>query len=162
MGAPVRGRGLLGIFAGADGPPEEEARRVEAAVEAIADAAREQHASHADDPNKGQFGGLAERDGRAVSATMKPLDGDQDYFLIRMTVRSTDPARPLHGTAIFHLHEPTFDDPTPEVPVRRGVASVTFTAWGAFTVGVEVDGGKTRLELDLEDVSGGSDRFYSR
>jgi hypothetical protein len=75
-------------------------------------------------------------------------------------VVSTDPARPLAGDVVFHLH-PTFGPFSRyTVKAKGGVAEDIFVSYGAFTVGAEADGGATCLELDLMDVEGGTGRFY--
>lgn len=54
----------------------------------------------------------------------------------------------MSGSVKFHLH-PTFRPPVREVDVVDGQATLRLTAFGAFTVGVETDGGSNSLELDL-------------
>src|SRR5262249_24483339 len=106
-----------------------------------------------DDPQKGQWGGQAERNGRILQAEVDTLRGAQDWFAVRLTVHSTDPARPLTGTVLFHLH-PTFHTPNRYVRVESGFAVLNLEASGAFTVGAEVLEGdrRTALELDLAMV----------
>lgn len=114
-----------------------------------------------DDPNKGRFGGSPEAHGRRLSATLKPAAGPGSSSChVALKVESTDPGRPLRGTVTVHLH-PTFGtSATYGLPVKGGLATDTFTSYGAFTIGVEADDGETRLELDLMDVPGGTDGFY--
>ncbi len=56
--------------------------------------------------------------------------------------------RPLRDGAevVFHLH-PSFPQPVVRVTAAAGAASIDRLGWGAFTIGVEVEG--VRLELDL-------------
>lgn len=98
-----------------------------------------------EDPQKGQWGGQSERNGRRLSARVTSIT--DDWFAIRLMVSSTG-AMPLSGTVTFHLH-PTFPRDRVEVPVMHGAALLDLEAFGAFTVGVETDGGRTSLELDL-------------
>jgi hypothetical protein len=49
------------------------------------------------------------------------------------------------------------------VPVGPdGTAHLQLAAWGAFTIGVIADGGKTELELDLAEVPGFPEVFKNR
>ena len=114
-----------------------------------------------DDPNKGRFGGLAESNGRKLSATIKPLAGPKSSrCAVNIKVLSMDPARPLIGKVKLYLH-PTFGQwSVYEIDARGGVAEETISSYGAFTIGAELDGGKTHLELDLVNVPGGTKRFY--
>jgi SIR2-like protein/pYEATS domain-containing protein involved in immunity len=115
-----------------------------------------------EDPNKGQFGGLAECNGRRLTAVVKAVRDDPDWFTVIVTVRSTDPSRPLTGLVTFHLH-PTFQ-PTviSEMADGSGTATVELISYGAFTIGAEVDGGATRLELDLASDLSAPERFRLR
>jgi len=98
-----------------------------------------------DDPQRGQWGESSERDGRALSASVRPLS--DDYFEVTLTVVSTSDT-PLAGIVEFNLH-PSFTPSVCSVPVADGRAVLTLTCWGAFTVGAVADGGRTMLELDL-------------
>jgi CO dehydrogenase nickel-insertion accessory protein CooC1 len=100
----------------------------------------------ASDPQKGQWGGLAKRNGRELTATVKSV-GDK-WFEVRLEVRALPSSPPLTGAVKFHLH-PTFQTSVISVAPVDGVATVTVVAWGAFTVGAAADGGETPLELDL-------------
>lgn len=113
------------------------------------------------DPNKGQFGGKPEANGRKLSATIKPEAGPKSSrCLVTLQIESTTPTKPLRGKARILLH-PTFGQRASyEVESKGGIVKESIVSYGAFTVGVEADDGKTRLELDLADVPGGTDRFY--
>ena len=116
-----------------------------------------------DDPNKGQFGGRSRSNDRILEATVQAMSDQTDLCKVVLKVSSTDPAKkPLTGSVIFHLH-PTFA--RQQLPVKvneQGVAVLTLTSWGAFTVGAVADDGQTRLELDLADVSGAPRKFRER
>lgn len=116
-----------------------------------------------EDPNKGQFGSLSERNGRALTATIQPIAGPKSsQCQVDMRIVSTDPARPLTGMVKLHLH-PTFGRWSHyDIQSKGGVAQDRIVSYGAFTVGAEADGGRTRLELDLADVPGGTSRFYEQ
>ncbi len=105
-----------------------------------------------DDPQKGQWGGLAERNHRRISAKVDSLKDDPSMFEVAIWVESTDPVNhPLTGAVKFHLHD-TFTPKTVRSTVRTGVAHLVRYAWGAFTVGAEADDGGTTLELDLAEL----------
>jgi len=98
-----------------------------------------------EDPHRGQWGGKPQRNGRKLSATVRPVS--KHWFEIQLVVTGTD-RDPLEGEVKFHLH-PTFDPSVETVPARRGEARLVAHAFGAFTAGAETDGGRTHLELDL-------------
>jgi hypothetical protein len=103
-----------------------------------------------DDPNKSLFGERAERNGRRLTATVRTHPDDRDWFEIVLEVTSTT-RRPLRGGVSFYVHD---SFPRRRYPGRAnaaGSARLTLGAWGAFTVGVLCDGGRTALELDLAD-----------
>jgi hypothetical protein len=86
---------------------------------------------------------------------------DIDWFNVNLEVISTDSNNPLTGDVIFHLH-PSFPYQTITCPAINGKAKLDLVAFGAFTVGVECDGGNTRLELDLAEVANVPVVFKSR
>jgi hypothetical protein len=137
----------------ASGPPMADSRAV---------ASRDAHTGDdTGDPNFKLFGNNPVAGGRRLSATVKPFPGSSDWFMIHGTVNSTDPARPLQdGTKVtFHLH-PTFKPSVVSVDTADGAAVIDRVAGGWFTVGVEVDG--VRLGLPLNMVPGAPERFKSR
>jgi hypothetical protein len=116
--------------------------------------------SDKDDPWAGQFG-QAQSSGRELTAEIQPLPRRPGFAVVRLTVQSTDPERPLTGAVQFYLH-PTFANRKPIVPVEAGKASLTLLCWGAFTVGALADEGKTRLELDLSRHPDAEEPWRSR
>ncbi len=111
------------------------------------------------DPQKGQWGGLAERNGRKMTATVEELP--HHSFKIFITVKSTDPSKPLVGDVVFHLHN-TFRNQNPVVEAEDNAATLVLIAVGSFTVGAETDNGSTKLELDLAELPGVSDYFKNQ
>ncbi len=110
---------------------------------------------------KGMFGGLSATRSptRALTASVRPVQNDERFEVV-LTVTSSDPQ--ATGEVVFFLHN-TFSDPTPVVPLDgKGVASLTIYAWGAFTVGVLMDGGATELELDLAQLADAPEAFRQR
>lgn len=140
------------------------------AVEGVRDAkgtvdtaTAEKAEEHPDDPNKGKFGRDNTANNRILEATVSPIPDQADLCLVKLKVSSTKPQeKPLSGKVIFHLH-PTFTRHEYPVQVNKdGVAELTLTAWGAFTVGAIADSGATRLELDLAEIPGAPKKFVER
>lgn len=117
----------------------------------------------ADDPWKEQFGGQSSTNFRQLQADITKIPDRENYYLVRLTVTSTDPIdHPLRGSVKFFLH-PTFTNDKPIVDVsKKGVAELRLTAWGAFTVGALADEGRTKLELDLAELESAPVDFRSR
>ncbi len=114
-----------------------------------------------EDPQRGQWGGKSVNNNRKLEALISRVPNDEDLHAVDLTIRSLDPSNPLEGVVVFHLH-PTFSNRSRTVTVRDGEAHLRLVAWGAFTVGAEADNGKTRLEINLCNVPGASDVFYTR
>jgi len=116
-----------------------------------------------DDPWAGQFGGRSESNHRRLEAILEPLPSRPDWCPITLRVRSTDPERvPLTGFVVFYLHEQTFTNFKPQIPVLNGVAELNIASPGAFTVGAMADEGRTLLELDLSKHPEAPESFRSR
>jgi hypothetical protein len=98
-----------------------------------------------DDPQRGQWGGAAERDGFRLSATVKEVTAE--WFEVLLTVEGTGDV-PLEGPVEFYLH-PTFGRSAVRVMAADNRASLQVGAYGAFTVGALVLTARVTLELDL-------------
>jgi hypothetical protein len=103
----------------------------------------------AEDPHKGAFGGLPARGTRELYARFERNQNGR--FDTTLTVRSLIDESPLRGSVTFHLH-PTFGGEPRVVDVSDGKATLLLRSYGPSTVGVEADGGETRLEIDLGDL----------
>ena len=107
---------------------------------------------HDDDPQKDLWGGSPRRNQRELTASVRRVPGQNDWFQVRLEVASTDSSRPLKtGKVTFYLHD-SFDDPVVSVDVRQGAAILSVVAYGAFTVGAKVEEPNQQpieLELDL-------------
>jgi hypothetical protein len=100
---------------------------------------------HPDDPQKGRFGGKSERNFRKLDADVKP-SSNPNYFHVKLWVESTDPENHPHNSeTIFYIH----DSFSPSVLTCKSNETKEMLAYGAFTVGVITDEGRTMLELDL-------------
>ncbi|WP_068826601.1 pYEATS domain-containing protein [Pseudomonas sp. BMS12] len=116
----------------------------------------------ADDPWKGQFGGLAERDQRRLSARVEPFAGSEDWFLVHLHLSSTNPRQPLSGPVEIFLH-PTFARQRISIDTPpSGIIELRLKAWGAFTVGVLIEHEQLLLELDLAELEDAPAVFRSR
>lgn len=113
------------------------------------------------DPQKGRWGGLSERNGRKLIASVIPLPGSKELFKVIIKVIATDIHNPIRNKVLFHLHN-SFPNPNPEIYVIQGEARLELIAWGAFTIGAEADDRATRLELDLADLPDAPLLFTSR
>ena len=104
----------------------------------------------ADDPQKGRWGGQPTRSSCQLSALVRAVDSDNDFFrvLLRVTAPDSMPL-PAGSTVVFHLHS-TFRPPVRSVVMDQHKAALELVAWGAFTVGAVLPDG-TELELDLSD-----------
>ena len=115
-----------------------------------------------EDPHKGQFGGKAEHNGRRLTAEVREIAGDPDWFTVTVSAAATDPGRPLAGSVTFYLH-PTFQPAVvTEAVDPGGTARVDLISYGAFTIGAVTDDGRTRLELDLATDPRLPERFRQR
>lgn len=133
----------------------------QAAAKAFTKAKEIQPGKKNDDPWKGQFGGKSEANGRKLSAVVTAMRDDDEWFLVRLTVESTESNRPLEGKVRFYLHD-SFANDKPLIDVVGGVATLRLTSWGAFTVGAIADEGETMLELDLSENRSFPALFRSR
>jgi hypothetical protein len=101
------------------------------------------------DPQKYRWGESAERNGRWLTASVYSLR--RGWYHITMRVHSLLGHQKLKGAVTFHLHD-SFEPPARTVTAHGGEATLKVVAYGAFTVGVEADAGRTKLELDLGDI----------
>lgn len=99
-----------------------------------------------DDPQKGRRGMTAVRGSHRLTL----LDFHPEDEWCRLVLMVSGPG----ATARFHLHD-TFPGQPFDVPIEKGAAELRCTAWGVFTVGVEVLDGSGNvlawLELDLAE-----------
>jgi hypothetical protein len=127
-------------------------------------AAREianQNSDFPDDPWRGKFGGQPSGGGCQLSATVAPLDNLNQFFTVKLILRSETTTARLGQSATFYLH-PTFGpDPKKIAFGTDGVATLELIAFGAFTVGVLLEDG-TKLELNLATLSDAPEAFRQR
>jgi hypothetical protein len=139
-------------------PPPTAPETLQSAIDAKIEAMRD-HPLDSSDPVKGMFGSVSRTDQpgrRELSAAVVSDPGDADWFMISLELSSGSP--PLLGEAAFFYH-PTFQKAVERVPVVDGQAQVQLYAYGAFTVGVLCDEGKTQLELDLASLESAPKAF---
>jgi hypothetical protein len=108
---------------------------------------------HPDDPQKGRFGGMTENSGRKLSAEVKESTRP-GYYNVKLIVESTDQSRPLNSDVVFYIHDsfsPSVFSYSPAEFVDGKAIEDEILSYGAFTIGVITDNGKTLLELDLSE-----------
>ena len=106
-----------------------------------------------EDPQKGRFGGKSEVNGRKLSAEVKESNIPNFYRVI-LTVESTSGNAPLNTDVIFYIHDsfnPSVFTYKPSEFIGGKAIEDDILSYGAFTVGVITDNGKTMLELDLSE-----------
>jgi hypothetical protein len=101
-----------------------------------------------DDPNKGRFGGAAERDGYRLSATFE-RGKDRNRVLVQLTVEADPSAKVGLGDFAWFVLHPTFSPPMLKVGFRGNRARLRIHAWGGFTTGVWLPNSNVELECDL-------------
>lgn len=101
------------------------------------------------DPQKGRFGGRSKRGGFTLSAR---FDETRSKNWVKIIVRVE--GRAEDGEEVqFHLHD-SFRPPLKKRRFKQGVAELTATAWGGFTIGVWIPVHSVELELDLARCTG--------
>ena len=99
------------------------------------------------DAQKNQWGGKSVNNGRELDADVNPID--EDWFDVVMRVKALPGEKQLTDRVRFHLHQ-SFKRDVVTVRPKDGVAQLKRYAWGAFTIGAEVEGEPdTFLELDM-------------
>jgi hypothetical protein len=112
---------------------------------------KEKKEEYNDDPQKGKWGGINERNERRISGEVVPSK-TAGLYKVTIKVESTNKDIPLKGLVKFHLHD-SFHNPDPIISVEDGLAVLRLSkVFGAFTVGAEADNGQTILELDLAEL----------
>lgn len=101
-----------------------------------------------EDPNKGRFGGITERDGYRLRATFEQ-GKDRNRIFIQLTVEAGSTAKINLGDFAWFVLHPTFSPPMLKVAFRGSRARLRIQAWGGFTVGVWLPGSNVELECDL-------------
>jgi hypothetical protein len=111
-----------------------------------------QEGKYRDDPQKGRFGGEAERDGFKLSASFRNVTRNFVEIVLRVEApRRTDMQD--WECVEFYLHDSFEPDVVPAV-FREGVAELSLLAYGGFTVGAWVACTGVELELDLSKIKG--------
>lgn len=106
---------------------------------------------HADDPQKGRFGGLAERGGYRLSASFGPSDRAH-WVEVDLRVTAAPGAGARSGDqVVFFLHD-SFDESQVVQPLVDNLAELHLSAYGGFTVGVWLPRANVALELDLAEL----------
>jgi hypothetical protein len=120
--------------------------------------------THPEDPQKGRFGGKAENNDRKLSANVT-ASAIPDFYKVVLTVESTNPQNPLNTDVVFYIHDsfsPSIFTYKPEEFTDGKAIEDEILSYGAFTVGVITDNGKTLLELDLAENESFPKQFRER
>ena len=120
--------------------------------------------THPEDPQKGRFGGKPESNERKLSAVVT-ASAIPDYYNVILTVESTNLQKPLNTDVIFYIHDsfsPSIFTYKQEEFKEGKVIEDEILSYGAFTVGVITDNGKTLLELDLAENESFPKEFRER
>jgi len=115
-------------------------------------------AADIDNPQKGCRGGLAERNGRRLTATV--WAASNDWFQGGLVVERID-GGPLKDEVEYHLH-PGFHPSVIRLPPGDDIAHLRLYEWGAFTVGLSADNGRTNLDLNLAELPDTPEEFKTR
>lgn len=111
------------------------------------------------DIQKNQWGGKQRANEREITATVKKLR--KFWYKINITVRSTNPEKPLESPVLLYVHD-TFQYRDNRIILDvedNNVAKEELRAVGSFTVGAVCDNGDTILELDLAELPGVDQEF---
>jgi hypothetical protein len=115
-----------------------------------------------DDPIKGRFGGLSQRSGWQISATIRRHSDDPYWFRVEVVVAAAPgSSKRLRGRVDFFVHD-TFKQYRFWSFTHKKRAKCTFNVYGAFTIGALVHKDKVPLELDLAEVDGAPLDFQLR
>jgi len=123
------------------------------AADVVKPPALDRPSKHADDPQKGRWGGLPESKERGwrLTARVEASTLEDEWFVIRAEVSSTMANRPLRKPVSFFVH-PTFPKSRYDIEPVAGTARLELRGWGAFTIGAWVQDDGTELELDLAEL----------
>lgn len=113
------------------------------------------------DQQKDRFGGRFSASGRMLTAEVKAVPDDPDWFQIKLKV-SPEPGTPaIKGIVAFYLHQ-TFKNDLREIAAVGGEAKLNVFAYGAFTVGAVIEKEGVELELDLAELATAPKTFRQR
>ncbi len=102
-----------------------------------------------DDTQKGRWGNSASDENFIVTARFPGGERFPDTTAVVIRVEAKDPANmPLEGTVYLFMH-PSFHNPIIEREPVDGVVEYSVLSYEACTLGVVINGGAVKLELDL-------------
>ncbi|MET3666265.1 pYEATS domain-containing protein [Caulobacter sp. 1776] len=115
------------------------------------------------DPWKGQFANsTVSTRSASLLASVKPIPGDKNWFTVAIRVAPLKDASALAGMrARLYLHS-SFKNPVREIVLNKnGAYALDLVAWGAFTIGLQLQTGELH-ELDLAELPDAPEVFRSR
>ncbi len=107
------------------------------------------------DVQKGRWGGKSSLNGKRLAAKVKRT-AVKVYYDILFSVKGKE----MDGKVAFFVHD-SYPKQIIYATTKNKEATMTLRARKAFTVGAFVENGETMLELDLNNVTGYPDEFYS-
>ena len=107
-----------------------------------------------EDLQKGRWGGISNKNGKSLSATVEP---EGNTHRVALTVEVVD-KKNFNGEVAFLLHD-SFKEQVAYRKILDGRATYMLNSYEAFTVGVYISDG-TELELDLNKQTGFPGKFY--
>lgn len=110
-------------------------------------------AGPADDPNKGRFGGLADREGFQLTSAFEPTESSE-WFTVVLTLEAKRTVKVGLGDFAWFVLHPTFLPSLLKVVFRGRRAQLRLKVWGGFTVGVWLPKFGLELECDLALLEG--------
>lgn len=117
--------------------------------------------THADDPQKGRFGGKPHNNNRTLSVEYEsypvPL-----FLNIIIKVAAYNGSEMLNGEVYLFLHDSFAKQVVVLNANNAQFVEYIVPSYGAFTIGAVCDNGKTLLELDLAEVSSLPEDFRKR
>jgi pYEATS domain-containing protein involved in immunity len=102
-----------------------------------------------EDPNKGRFGGLAERGGFRLSAEF----GRGLHEWVQVMFRITAPKGTADREVVELCLHDSFEPDRVTLPFVNRVAEYSVLSWGGFTAGAWIPHCQTELELDLSEIA---------
>lgn len=116
----------------------------------ILDKAQPAPIRYIEDCQKERWGGKLTANGYKVEALFKKVttDGDDNY-LVTVLVQPDAAEVTLQGQVYFFLHDSFYDEYIKQATAEHNKVSIEFPSFEAFTVGVVLNNGEVKLEMDM-------------
>jgi len=108
-----------------------------------------------DDCQQNRWGGNAVAGGYEVKAAIIQKPDEPDYYDVTLTVEPVaGSADTINGDVYFFMHDSYYPNIIVRVPSVNNKVEYSFSSYEAFTVGVALNEGKTKLEINLNTLPG--------